>query len=590
MKEEKVDFKSLILLLKFSKRYIPGMVICVALILTSTVISLLAPELVSKLTDNLLDGIQNGINLKKLLDILVELSIMYVVVSVLSYSYSTLCDYIAQKTSYLFRREIVRKLTRLPLSFFDKAKRGEVLSRMTNDVNVVSDALTKNVSGLLSSFVLFFGVMYKMFATNVSLTLISIGLSILGSITMFVFAMFSQKYHMRTQQNLGEMNGMIEEVYNNHKIVRIFNTRKAANRSFNVINEQLYRSHWKSSALSIITEPIVSIVDGLSSTIIMIMGCSMFLQDNPIITFGELTAFLIYSEMFSSPLSTLGGSLSSLVKTAAAATRVFGLLNETEQEKEKDKPKKVYNVKGNITFDGVWFEYIKDKPIIKNLNLNINAGEKIAIVGPSGVGKTTLVNLLMRFYEVQKGEIRIDGEPITKYTRKAIRSLFYMVLQDTWLFEGTIRDNLTLGRKNITDDDIKSVCDSVGISHLIETLPDGYDTELNELTGLSEGQRQQLTVARMMLKEAPFMIFDEATSALDSGTEMKIQKVLQTLMDGKTCLIIAHRLSTIRNADRIIVMNDGTVAESGTHDELMAKNGIYRSMYDNQIYGTFETE
>jgi len=588
--KEKVDFKSLLRLVIYCKQYRVGIIFCVILSLANTFLSIYSPEVVSDLTDTFLAGIEPGLDLEKILRISMFLAIIYALTVSISYIYSVVCESISQNTAYRMRRDITEKLTRLPLKFSDGVQRGEFLSRTTNDVEAVSDALTKNVSALFSAAVLFVGVMWKMFAVSVKLTLIAITFSVLGTAFTILTAVISQKYYVRSRKDLGAFNGLVEEVFHNNLLVNLFYARKSEGKRFDEINNRLFDSQWKSTAISVALSPMISVLSTLSNTLILVIGCSMLLEDPPLLTYGALTAFTLYADMFSSPLSTFASSVTSLQKTAASTSRIFQLLDETEQEDESDKPSFSPDTEGNIVFDHVCFSYTEDKPVIRDLNLDIHAGEKIAIVGPSGVGKTTLVNLLMRFYDVEQGEIRIDGKRIRDYKRESVRSLFDMVLQDTWLFEGSIRENLTFGKENVSDEAIQEVCRSVGIADLINSMPQGYDTQLKNLSGLSEGQRQQLTIARMMLEESPFLIFDEATSALDSRTEMLLQTVLQKHMQGKTCFMIAHRLSTIRNADRIIVMKDGTVAESGTHAELLALNGVYRSMYDLQMQGSWEND
>lgn len=454
---------------------------------------------------------------------------------------------------------------------------------MTNDVDTISQTLGSTISNLVNAITTFIGVVIMMFVVNWILALVTIGTSIVGFMLMFLILSKSQKYFNRRQQNLGEMNGHIEEIYTNHSVVKSYNAENNAKDKFDEINKKLFTNNWKSQSLSGLMPPLMNFAGNLSYAVIFIVGVAMILGGSSAITFGTIISFTIYARLFSQPLTTIAQAMSSIQQASAASKRIFEMLEEKELEDESHKTQVIENVQGNVEFKNVKFGYDKDELVIKGFSANLKKGQKVAIVGPTGAGKTTIVNLLMRFYEVDEGDILIDGISTKNMKREDVHQLFDMILQDTWLFNGTIRENLVYNKVGVTDEKLDEVCNAVGLKHFISTLKDGYDTKLDSGLGLSEGQKQQLTIARAMIKDSPLLILDEATSSVDTRTELVIQEAMDKLTEGRTSFVIAHRLSTIKNADVILVLKDGDIIEQGNHETLLAQNGFYAELYNSQF-------
>lgn len=493
---------------------------------------------------------------------------------------------ITNKFSKKLRAEISIKINHLPLRYFDKHSYGDILSRVTNDVDTISQTMNNSIGTLVSAVALFLGSLIMMFATNWQMALTAVISTIIGFGLMIVILSKSQKYFTAQQDELGNINGHIEEIYSGLNVVKAYNGIKSSNEKFDKINDKLYESARKSQFLSGLMQPIMGFIGNLGYVAVCIVGA--LLTMNGIIEFGTIVAFMIYIRLFTNPLSQIAQSTTQLQSTAAASERVFEFLEEEEMKDESDKTKKldVNNVKGDIEFEHVKFSYQNDdgiKEVIKDFSAKAKSGQKIAIVGPTGAGKTTMVNLLMKFYEINGGDIKIDGVSTKDLTRENIHDLFIMVLQDTWLFSGTIKENIVYNKENVTDEEVINACKTVGLDHYIRSLPKGYDTILSDADNMSAGQKQLMTIARGMIKDAPFLILDEATSSVDTRTEELVQKAMDKLTEGRTSFIIAHRLSTIKNADLILVMNDGNIIEQGNHDELIEQNGFYADLYNSQF-------
>ena len=538
--KEKADFKALGKLLKYCKSYVVAILVALFFAMVAAITSIIGPNKINDLMNVIESGIQS-------------------------------------------RSDINKKINQLPLSYFDTTTRGDILSRITNDVDTISQTLSSTIANLVNAITLFIGVIIMMFVVNWELALVTIASSIIGFILVFFILTFSQKYFNKRQKNLGDMNGHIEEIYSNHHVVKSYNGESKAIEQFDVINKELYRNNYKSQFLSGLMQPIMNFSGNLSYASIFIVGVFLILNGNSNVGFGTIISFTIYARLFSQPLSTFAQSLTSIQQASAASRRVFEMLEAPNLEDESKKNKKLEEVKGDVEFKNVQFGYHKDNLIIKNFSIELKRGQKVAIVGPTGAGKTTIVNLLMRFYEVTSGDILIDGVSIQEMKREEVHNLFDMILQDTWLFHGSVRENLVYNKENVTNETLDMVCKAVGLQHFIQTLPNGYDTILDDSINISEGQKQQLTIARAMIKDAPLLILDEATSSVDTRTEIVIQNAMDQLTVGRTSFVIAHRLSTIKNADIILVMNKGDIIEQGTHEQLLAKKGFYAELYNSQF-------
>ena len=582
--KEKINIKEMMKVLNKGKKFLPAMIIESVLAIVSSVIAIISPQRLSTMVDIIQEGIRSidGINFNTFLTQGIILLVFFITMAACSYAQQFIMADITQKMSYLLRKEINEKIDRLPLSFFDKNTVGDIISRVTNDVDTISQTLGSAVATLLEAVVMFFGVLIMMFVTNWLLALVSMGASILGFVIVSIVITHSEKYFKRRQKNLGEMNGRIQEDFSNIKIITAYNAKEYATEKFSAINKELRKNNKNAMFLNGSMMPLMNFVGNLSYALVFIIGIAISLTDSSLITFGMITSFTIYARLFSQPLQSVAQSMSSLQQTSAASSRVFGLLEEKEMENEDGKTATIENVIGDVRFEHVNFSYTPEKEIIKDFNASLKAGMKVAIVGPTGAGKTTMVNLLMRFYEVNKGKIYIDGVSIDTMRRETVHSLFDMILQDTWLFAGTIRENLIFNKEGVEDEHLYLACKAVGLASYIDSLKDGFDTVIDP-TLLSEGQKQQLTIARALIENAPLLILDEATSSVDTRTEIKIQEAMDRLTKGRTSFVIAHRLSTIRNADVILVMKDGDIIEQGNHQELLKKNGFYASLYNSQF-------
>lgn len=504
----------------------------------------------------------------------------------LSYLFSAIQGWITagvtQRVAQSLRGDISRKINRLPMAFYNRTSTGDILSRVTNDIDLISQSLNQSIGNLITSVILFLGSLFMMLITNVWMTLTAVLASLLGFVVMFAIMSRSQKYFARQQRHLGALNGHIEEMYTGHTVVKAYNGEADSQKTFDEMNNKLRESGFRAQTLAGMMMPVMSFVGNLGYVAVCVVGGAMALND--MISFGVIVAFMMYVRYFTQPLSQIAQAVQSLQSAAAAGERVFEFLEAEEMSDESGKINDLGDVEGYVDFEHVRFGYEDtDKIVIHDFSAHAKPGQKIAIVGPTGAGKTTMVNLLMRFHDIQSGEIRIDGTPTSAMTREAVRNEFCMVLQDTWLFEGTLRENLIYCTENVSDEKMVAACKAVGLDHFIRTLPKGYDTILNDQVSLSQGQKQQLTIARAMIADKPMLILDEATSSVDTRTEQQIQRAMDKLMENRTSFVIAHRLSTIKNADLILVMNHGDIVESGTHDALLAKGGFYADLYNSQF-------
>ena len=583
--KEKADFKALGKLLKYCKSYVVAILVALFFAMVAAITSIIGPNKINDLMNVIESGIQSidGISMPDFLKICYFLISIYILGAIVNYCQQFIMADVTQKTSKRLRSDINKKINQLPLSYFDTTTRGDILSRITNDVDTISQTLSSTIANLVNAITLFIGVIIMMFVVNWELALVTIASSIIGFILVFFILTFSQKYFNKRQKNLGDMNGHIEEIYSNHHVVKSYNGESKAIEQFDVINKELYRNNYKSQFLSGLMQPIMNFSGNLSYASIFIVGVFLILNGNSNVGFGTIISFTIYARLFSQPLSTFAQSLTSIQQASAASRRVFEMLEAPNLEDESKKNKKLEEVKGDVEFKNVQFGYHKDNLIIKNFSIELKRGQKVAIVGPTGAGKTTIVNLLMRFYEVTSGDILIDGVSIQEMKREEVHNLFDMILQDTWLFHGSVRENLVYNKENVTNETLDMVCKAVGLQHFIQTLPNGYDTILDDSINISEGQKQQLTIARAMIKDAPLLILDEATSSVDTRTEIVIQNAMDQLTVGRTSFVIAHRLSTIKNADIILVMNKGDIIEQGTHEQLLAKKGFFAELYNSQF-------
>ena len=525
--------------------------------------------------------IKSDINMNKIKSIALFLIIIYVLSAIFNYIESYIMAHVSNNFAKELRTRISNKINKLPLKYFDHNETGDILSRITNDVDTISQNLNNSLATLVTSLTLFIGSIFMMFITNSIMAITAIVSSLIGFTFMALILKNSQKYFSLKQEHLGNLNGYIEEIYSGHNVVRAYNGEKLANKEFDNLNNKLYTANRKSAFLSGLMPPIMGFIGNLGYVAVCIVGALLVINNS--ITFGVIVAFMIYVRLFTNPLSQMAQAMTSLQSVGAASERVYEFLDEKEMKRERSKKFDITKLKGNIEFKNVVFGYDSDRTIIKDFNAKIKDGQKIAIVGPTGAGKTTMVNLLMKFYEINSGDILIDNKSIKDLTREEIHDLFIMVLQDTWLFEGSIRDNIKFNNESIDDDEVWNACKVVGIDHFIKTLPDNLDYIVSDNDGISQGQKQLLTIARGMLKNAPFLILDEATSNVDTRTEELVQKAMDKLTKGKTSFIIAHRLSTIKNADLILVMKDGNIIEQGTHTQLIKKNGFYANLYNSQF-------
>lgn len=573
----------------YLKPYFPLILIAVVASVIATILQIIGPDKLKLITDEITKGLPKivkgkpvvtAIDMDSVKSITLMLLIFYLSSLVLNLLQRFIMADVTQKISKSFREEIANKINRLPFSYFDNTTFGDILSRVTNDVDTISQSLNQSVGALLTSIVMLIGTVVMMIYNSGILTITTILSSLVGFVFITIIMKKSQKYFKEQQQNLGDINGQIEEVYTGHNVIKAYNAGVRAVDEFEQTNTKLYTSAWKSQFLSGLMMPIMQFAGNFSYVMVCIVGGALAINGK--ISFGVIVAFMIYVRLFTNPLSDIAQSFNTLQRAAAAGERVFEFLNEDELE-EENVTEKLEKAKGEVEFKNVRFGYDPEKIIIKDFSVKVNPGEKIAIVGPTGAGKTTIVNLLMRFYEINDGQIFVDGIDTKNLSRENLRDQFCMVLQDSWVFEASVRENITFGEKDITDEELIDVCKRVNLDHFIRTLPHGYDTILNDKQSLSQGQLQLLTIARAMVSHAPMLILDEATSSVDTRTEIIVQDAMDELAKGRTSFVIAHRLSTIKNADLILVMKDGDIVEKGKHDELLKRDGFYAQLYNAQF-------
>ncbi|GIO37462.1 ABC transporter [Paenibacillus antibioticophila] len=569
-------------LLRYCKSHIPVIVIAILSAAIGTVLTLLGPDKLSEMTDLITAGLVTGIDMKEVTSIGLFLVFIYALGTLLSMMQGIIMSIVTQRVSKKLRADISHKINRLPISYYNKSTTGDILSRVTNDVDTIGQAMNQSIGTLVTAVAMLVGSLVMMLKTNVIMTVTAIIATLIGFGLMSVIMKKSQQFFFSQQEYLGKINGHVEEVYTGHTVVKAYNGEDRMRTEFESLNDNLKDSAFKAQFLSGLMMPIMMFIGNLGFVAVCVVGAVMAMNGK--ISFGVIVAFIMYVRYFTQPLSQIAQAAQSLQSASAASKRVFEFLEAEEMDNEAHKSERLDTAVGKVKFDHVQFTYENtDKPVIKDFSTEVMPGQKIAIVGPTGAGKTTLVNLLIRFNEINGGEIYIDDKPISSLTRENVHDLFCMVLQDTWLFEGTIRENLVYNKTGVTDKQIEDACRSVGLHHFIQTLSAGYDTVLNDRVNLSAGQKQQLTIARAMLKDAPMLILDEATSSVDTRTELLIQQAMDKLMEGRTSFVIAHRLSTIKNADVILVLKDGDILESGSHEELLAKNGFYAELYNSQF-------
>ena len=570
-------------LLGYCKKYIAFIVIALLCAVGGTVLTLIGPDKLSEITKYIQAGLMSGnVDLDAVTKVALTLVCFYATSWLLSAMQSFIMATITQKVSKSMRHDISHKINRLPMWYYNRTSTGDVLSRVTNDVDTIGQSLNQSIGSLITQIVLFFGSLIMMLKTNWLMALTAVVATIIGLVLMVAIMSRSQKYFTRQQKNLGLLNGHVEEIYAGHTIVKAYNGEAQAEKEFDRLNSNLRQSGFKAHCLSGLMMPLMTFIGNFAYVAVCIVGGTLAI--NGTIGIEVIVAFMLYVRYFTQPLSQISQSMQSLQSAAAAGERVFEFLEAEEMEDESEKTTKLQNVKGTVEFKNVKFGYEdSDKTVINNFSATAKAGQKIAIVGPTGAGKTTMVNLLMRFHEIQSGEILIDGVSTKDITRENVHDQFCMVLQDTWLFEGTVKENLIYSTPNVSDEKIREACKAVGLDHFIRTLPQGYDTVLSDQVNLSQGQKQQLTIARAMIADKPMLILDEATSSVDTRTEIQIQNAMDQLMHGRTSFVIAHRLSTIKNSDLILVMKDGDIIESGKHEELLEKGGFYAELYNSQF-------
>lgn len=569
-------------MLNYFRSYWTAGIIALMSAVIGTVLTLIGPDKLSELTDIVTAGIVTGIDMDAVRTIGFTLVGFYGLSGLLSLVQGLIMAEVTQRISQKLRQDLSQKINKLPIAYFDNNTTGDILSRMTNDIDTIAQSLNQSISTLVTATTMLVGSLIMMLTTNLIMTATAVLATLIGIGLMMLIMSQSQKYFSRQQNDLGAINGHIEEIYTNQTIVKVYNGEDDALQSFIQINKNLQTSGFRAQSLSGLMMPIMTFIGNFGYVAVCIVGA--MLAFNGTISFGVIVAFIMYVRYFTQPLSQLAQAAQSLQSTAAAGERVFNMLESPEMEDESDKTAQLSNIEGNVEFSNVGFSYPgSDKTIIHDFSAKAKAGEKIAIVGPTGAGKTTMINLLMRFYDVSRGDIKIDGVSTNELKREDVRSQFSMVLQDTWIFNGTVRENLVYSVENVSDEKVEEASRAVGLHHFITTMPDGYDTVLNDQVSLSEGQKQQITIARAMIADKPMLILDEATSSVDTRTELNIQNAMDKLMEGRTSFIIAHRLSTIKNADLILVMKDGDIIESGTHDDLLEQGTFYAKLYNSQF-------
>lgn len=570
-------------LIQYMKDWIGVILLALVLAALSAVMTIVGPGKIGDIATIMSDGLLGDMDLAAIGRIGIFLAVIYLLSALFGFVQHYIMASVTLKMSYRMRTELSDKINRVPQKYFNTTSQGDILSRITNDVSTLQQGLTNSLPTIVSAATQFVGCLIMMFVTEWRLALISLGITVLGMILIIVIMSRSQKYFTTRQKSLGDLNGYVEEMYSGHEVVRISLAEKKVNREFDRMNAAVYDANWKSQFLSGVMQPLMNIIGNLSYVAVCVVGSILALNGS--IEFGVIVSFILYVRLFTSPLTQIAQGMTNMQTASASAHRIFDFLESEELEDESAKTARLSEVRGQVSFEHVRFSYpdTPDKVIIKDFSAEIQPGQKVAIVGPTGAGKTTIVNLLMRFFEINSGEIRIDGVPIAQLKRENVHDLFSMVLQDTWLFEGTVRENLIYNMKGITDDQLEKVCRACGLDKFVHSLPNGFDTVLSESSTISAGQKQLLTIARAMLQNAPMLILDEATSSVDTRTELLIQRAMDELTRGRTSFVIAHRLSTIKNADLILVMRDGDVIESGKHDELMQKGGFYAELYNSQF-------
>jgi len=560
-------------------------VIILALILAalSAVMTILGPNQIGRIATLMSDGLTGNIDLAAIAKVGIFLAVIYVLSAVFSFIQHYTMSVVTLKMSYRMRGELSAKINRVPQKYFGTTSQGDILSRITNDVSTLQQGLTNSLPTIISAATQFVGCLLMMFVTEWRLALVSIGVTFLGMLLTVLILSRSQRYFAARQKSLGALNGYVEEMYSGHEVVRLSRAGRKIDAQFDTLNAAVYDANWRSQFLSGMMQPLMNIVGNIAYVAVCVLGS--ILAMNGTIEFGVIVSFILYVRLFTSPLTQMAQGMTNMQTASASAHRIFDFLESEEMPDESEKTAKLTDVRGRVCFDHVRFSYPSDpdKIIIRDFSAEVLPGQKVAIVGPTGAGKTTMVNLLMRFFEINSGSITIDGVPISDMRREDVHGLFSMVLQDTWLFEGTVRENLVYNMEGITDEQLEAVCRACGLDKLIHSLPQGFDTVLSESAGISAGQKQLLTIARAMLQNAPMLILDEATSSVDTRTEVLIQRAMDELTKGRTSFVIAHRLSTIKNADKILVLRDGDVVESGTHEELMQRGGFYAELYNSQF-------
>ena len=549
----------------------------------SAVLTIIGPDKVGEIATIMSDGLLTGIDISAIARVGAFLAAIYVASALFCFVQHYIMAVVTLKMSYRLRGELSEKINRVPQAYINGASQGDILSRITNDVSTLQQGLTNSLPTIISAATQFVGCLIMMFVTEWRLALISLGVTLVGMVLTVLIMSRSQKYFAARQTSLGELNGYVEEMYSGHSVVRISRAGRKVGEHFDGLNAAVYDANWRSQFLSGIMQPLMNIIGNIAYVAVCVFGSVLAM--NGTIRFGVIVSFILYVRLFTSPLTQMAQGLTNMQTASASAHRIFDFLEAEEMPDESGKTKQLTEVKGSVTFDHVRFSYPDnpDRVIISDFSAQVKPGQKVAIVGPTGAGKTTMVNLLMRFFDTDSGKITIDGIPISDLRRENVHSLFGMVLQDTWLFEGTVRENLVYNMEGITDERLNTVLAACGLDRFVRSLPDGLDTVLSESTSVSAGQKQLLTIARAMLQNAPMLILDEATSSVDTRTELIIQRAMDSLTKGRTSFVIAHRLSTIKNADLILVMKDGDVIESGTHDSLMAADGFYAGLYNSQF-------
>ena len=560
-------------------------IIIFALVLAalSAVMTIIGPDKIGKMATIMSDGLFTGIDLAAIAKIGVFLAIIYCLSALFGFIQHYIMAVVTLKMSYRMRGELSEKINRVPQKYFNTTSQGDILSRITNDVSTLQQGLTNSLPTIISAATQFVGCLIMMFVTEWRMALVALCITLLGMVLIVAIMSKSQRYFTARQKSLGELNGYVEEMYSGHEVVRISRAVDKVLDHFDGLNAAVYDANWRSQFLSGVMQPLMNVIGNLSYVAVCVFGSVLAI--NGTIEFGVIVSFILYVRLFTSPLTQIAQGMTNLQTASASAHRIFDFLGSEELPDESEKPELPRPVRGEVDFEHIRFSYpdSPDKIIIKDFSAHVAPGQKVAIVGPTGAGKTTMVNLLMRFYEISDGCIRIDGVPSSELSREDVHKLFGMVLQDTWLFEGTVRENLVYNLSDVTDEQLNRVCRACGLDKFVRSLPDGFDTVLSESTSISAGQKQLLTIARAMLQNAPMLILDEATSSVDTRTELLIQRAMDKLTENRTSFVIAHRLSTIKNADLILVMKDGDIIESGTHETLMQRNGFYAALYNSQF-------